>query len=619
MRKSLTIFVAAFAATISYSTLAFAAQSAGQILDAYKLAAGGSAWDNKVTMSSEFTLAAYGLTGTGHNIVDLKNGRSETDYQMGPAGGANGFDGTTPWDKDMSGTVTLQQGGDAQVLAINDAYRTSGKWWQPDRGGAEIAYDGEKTEGGATFEVLTVTPKGGKPFDAWFDAKTHLLAKTVEKQGSQTVVTTMSDYRPVDGVLVYYKLVTDTGVGEKYLQTVTVTKAEFLGPQPDETYAPPKVTVADFSIAGGAARTEIPIRLVNNHIYGQAKVNGKGPFTFIFDTGGNNVVTPPLAKELGLKIEGNLPTTGAGEGVMEGGFTHIDQLDVGGASLKSQLFVVFPLDTLANIEGVPLPGMVGYEVFRRFVTRVDYGAHILTLIDPKRFDPKDAGTPVKFTFNGHVPEVTGTFEGLPAKFDIDTGARSELTLTKPFAEKNGLRASHPRGVDAVDGWGVGGPSTGYVTRGKAMTLGSVAVDNIVVTMANQTKGAFSGSDYSGNVGGGILKRFVVTFDYGNQTMYLKPLLGPVADTGAFDRAGMWINVAEGGFEIVSITKGGPAEAAGLKAGDVVTEVDGKPAVGIRLYDLRQRLRNERPGTVVTFTVKEGSAVKSVKVTLRDQI
>jgi len=614
-----TFFVAAFAATISYSALAFAAPSAGEILDAYKAATGGSAWDGKVTMSGEAAIAGYGLTGTAHTVADLKNGRSESDYTMGPAGGANGFDGTTPWQKDMSGTVTLQQGGDAQVLAVNDAYRTSGKWWRADRGGAEIVGAGEKTEGGATYDVLTVTPKGGKPFDAWFDAKTHLLAKTVEKQGPQTVTTTMSDYRSVDGVLLPFKQVVDAGQGEKYLQTVTVTKVTFLGPQPDSTYAPPKVTVADFSIAGGAAETTIPIQVINNHLYGASKVNGKGPYVFIFDTGGHNIVTPPLAKELGLKVEGTLPGTGAGEGVMEGGFAHIDQLEVGDAALKNQLFVVFPLDSLGNIEGVPLPGMVGYEVYRRFVTRIDYGARTVTLIDPKRFDPREAGTPVKFNFNDHIPEVMGTFEGLPAKFDIDTGARSELTLTKPFAEKNGLRVSHPKGVDAVDGWGVGGPSLGYVTRGKAMSLGPITIENVVTSLATQDKGAFSGSDYSGNVGGGILKRFVVTFDYNNQLMYLKPLPGPVADTGTFDRCGMWINLTDGGFKIVDVTKGGPAEAAGLKKDGVITQVDGKPAADIHLYDLRQRLRNDAAGTVVTFTVRDGAATKEVKVTLRDLI
>ncbi|HEY0282310.1 MAG TPA: hypothetical protein VGC27_06785, partial [Rhizomicrobium sp.] len=264
-RAYTAILVAAFVATISYSSPAFAASSAGQILDAYKAATGGSAWDNKVTMSGEITISGYGLTGVGHIIADLRNGRTMTDYMMGPAGGANGFDGATPWQKDMSGTVTLQQGGDALMLAVNDAYRTAGKWWQPDRGGAEIVGAGEKTEGGATYEVLTITPKGGKPFDAWFDAKTHLLAKTVEKQGSQTVTVTLSDYRRTDGVLLPYKQVTDAGVGEKYLRTITVTSVAFLGPQPDSAYAPPKVTITDFSIAGGAAQTKFPIQLINNH------------------------------------------------------------------------------------------------------------------------------------------------------------------------------------------------------------------------------------------------------------------------------------------------------------------------------------------------------------------
>ncbi|MGA7673445.1 MAG: aspartyl protease family protein [Rhizomicrobium sp.] len=608
------LFFAALAGAFA-STPAMAAPSAGEILDAYKTATGGSAWDDKVTLSADFTYAGQGMTGSGHAFTDLRNGRSESDFQIGPASGANGFDGTNPWQKDMSGTVTLQQGGDALALAVNNSYRISGKWWKPDRGGADIVNRGRKNNAGTEYDVLTITPKGGTPFDVWFDAETHFLVRMIEKQGPATIIATMSDYRSVDGVMLPTKIVQDAGNGPKYLRTMTLTKAKFLGPQPDSIYAPPKVSVTDFSIAGDAAQTTFAFRLINNHIYGKAKVDGKGPFLFAFDTGGHNIVTPPIAMELGLKIEGNLPTAGAGEG----GFTHIDRLEIGNAVVKDQLFIVFPLDKLSDIEGIPLPGMVGYEIFRRFITRIDYGAKTITLIDPKHFDPKDAGTPIHFTFNDQIPEVMGTFEGLPAKFDIDTGARSELTLTKPFAEKNGLRASHPHGVDAVDGWGVGGPSTGYVTRGKTMTLGSVPIDNVIATLATQSKGAFAGNDYSGNVGGGILKRFIVTFDYGNQTMYLKPLLSPVTDTGAFDRAGMWINQSTHGFKIADVTRHSPAEEAGLKTNDTITAVDGASAIDIPLYDLRERLRNDQPGTVVTFTIKRGAKSKTVKVTLRDLI
>ena len=102
-------------------------------------------------------------------------------------------------------------------------------------------------------------------------------------------------------------------------------------------------------------------------------------------------------------------------------------------------------------------------------------------------------------------------------------------------------------------------------------------------------------------------------------MYLKPLSVPVTDTGTYDRAGLWMNMDDAGFKIVDVTKGGPAEAAGLKVGDIITKIDGSPAVNTHLYDLRQRLRNDAPGTVVEFAVKRGDKTETCKVTLRDLI
>jgi S1-C subfamily serine protease len=64
---------------------------------------------------------------------------------------------------------------------------------------------------------------------------------------------------------------------------------------------------------------------------------------------------------------------------------------------------------------------------------------------------------------------------------------------------------------------------------------------------------------------------------------------------------------------------GPAGLAGFRIGDVVTEVDGKPATAIHVYDLRDRLSHDAPGTVVQFTVRRDGKVHAVAVTLRDQI
>jgi C-terminal processing protease CtpA/Prc len=99
-------------------------------------------------------------------------------------------------------------------------------------------------------------------------------------------------------------------------------------------------------------------------------------------------------------------------------------------------------------------------------------------------------------------------------------------------------------------------------------------------------------------------------------MYLKSIAGRVDDLDTFDRSGMWINRDTEGFKIVDITAKSPAADAGLANGDIVTAVDGKAASGLALPDIRKRLRNDKPGTVVTLAVKGKG---NVKVTLRDLI
>ena len=616
--RSLLVTAIGAAVAALFSIPAHAATDPAAVLRANQAASGGAHWSGKAVLKQESALAGQGLTGSDVSVTDLVDGRSVDHAVLGPATQANGYDGHEAWEQDSSGAVNIESGGDALPLAINNAYRNANLWWRPDFAGAQVVAGESKTEDGARYDVLTITPKGGLAFEAWFDASTHLLSRTIEKQGSTLVTTNLSDYRDVDDVKLPFKAVVDTGNGEKYLQTVSVTHAAFEPAQDASTYAAPKVTVTDFSLPSGATQTSFPFQLRNNHIYADVAVNGHGPMLFIFDTGGHDILERATAQALNVKVEGTMPGTGVGDKAQDFGLVKVDSLKVGDATFTNQVFGA--MDFIPHeVEGVPMQGMVGFEVFKRFVTRIDYGRHVITLIEPKSFDPADAGTPVKFDFNGELPQVAGTFEGIPAKFDIDTGARDEITLTSPFVQANGLRAKHPVGVEAVDGWGVGGPARAYVTRGTELTLGALKVPGVVTAMSTQSKGAFSAASYSGNVGGGILKRFVVTFDYGHQVMYLKPLPSPVVDVGGFDRSGMWINGAPDGFQVMDVTATGPAKAAGLQTGDVITAVDGVPAASIPIYDMRARFRNDAPGTSVTFEVRRGSDKRSLRVALRDQI
>ena len=608
-----------FITAVALTALAGSVYAApADILAANKTAMGGSAWDSKRSTVMHYAYSGQGLTGTITSRNDLSTGYWTDDAAIGPATQANGFDGEHAWAKDPSGTVTLQDGGEQRQLAVNDGYRRANLWWRSDRGGAEIVDDGQKTDGGATYDVLTVTPKDGKNFDAWFDAKTHLLARFVEKQGTDVYTTSLSDYTMMSGVEVARRTFVTTGEA-KYDQTLTLTDAGFGAALPQSAYGPPKVTVADFSIASGAKETTFPFRLINNHIYADVSVDGKGPYQFIFDTGGLNFVTPTLASTLGLKSEGQLQGGGAGAAHMDFGLTKVSALQLGAAEVKNQVFVVAPVESMAKIEGVGMPGMVGYETFRRFVTRIDYGRGTITLIMPNAFDPKDAGGAIPINFNGNTIEATALYDGISGNFTIDTGSRASLTLNSPFVAAHHLNKGG-KSLDGVTGWGVGGPTRSIALRGDTLALGPMTVAGPVVELSTDTKGGFAEASLAGNIGAGILKRYIVTLDYEHRIMYLKPVTKPVADLDTFDRAGMWFNLGtNGGFEVVDVTKGTPAAESGIRAGDEIVAVDGKSASSLKLYEVRQMLRDAPAGTKVVLAVKRGDQTSDVTVTLRDLI
>jgi Aspartyl protease/PDZ domain len=570
------------------------------------------------TLVLDYNYSGSGLTGTGQSVIDLHSGAFVEGDQADIVTEAHGYDGKTPWMRDTSGANTPQEGGDRIPLAVNEAYRQANLWWRPDFGGATITYIGRTTVDGQTLDQLGVTPKGGRAFEAWFDTTTHLLAQIHEDRQFFHTRALFEDYRPESALTLAHKITLDNGVGEGGYEHFGLVNVA-LGPaRPLATYSRPTAAPTGARIEDGAASVSIPFRLLNNHIYASVAVNGKGPYTFIVDTGGHCLISPELVAELGLKIVGAAPMSGAGEKTATTGFTHVDDIALGSLHMRDQLGFAAPIYD-PSIEGIRVDGMVGFEMFRRMAVRIDYGRHVMTLTDPTRFDPKDAGTAIPFVFYDHLPSVRGFMDDLPARFDIDTGSRAEVDITGPFVAAHDLRSRFSKGVSAVTGWGVGGPSRSYVVRLPSLTLGTVRVDNPVAGLSQDKHGSISDPNYEGNVGSGFLKRFVVTFDYAHQEMYLKPVEPPQADVGRFDRAGMWINSKTDGYLVTDVSAAGPAARAGIQAGDLITRLDGATPRFDELSQARALLRSRPAGTSVEIELKRGTDVKHVTLVLEDQI
>ncbi|MGH8274125.1 MAG: aspartyl protease family protein [Gammaproteobacteria bacterium] len=592
-----------------------ASPTAAQILAQSKAASGGDAWNRIHSMQTTATIEAGGLSGTANELDDLTTGRSVSHFALGPLKGAQGFNGKLGWSKSPGGSVAPDDSPAAKKRDATAAYQTAQAWWFPKRWPGKIESLGTRKDNQTTFQVLRITPRGGNPFELWINADTHLIARTVDSSGVLPQTTYLSDYRTVHGVKMAFHARQSNGK-KQYDTVIQLKKVTVNVPVDAQDFARPQQKLNDFSIAGGKQKTTIPFKLINNHIYIKVGVNDH-PLQLMLDTGGANVLTPQAAKRADIKSKGALEGGGVGNKSVNTGIGQVKQLTLDGkATLSNQPFSVMAMPGYSNVEGTEFDGLTGPPVFRRFVVRIDYAAQTLTLIQPKAFKPTDAGTAVPFTFiGGRIPEIKGSIDGLPGEFEIDTGSRAALSVFAPFAKKHDLASRYGATPPTVDGWGVGGSAKSRIARGGTLMIGSVAVHNPIVEISTATKGAFADKSIAGNIGGAILKRFTVTFDYAKQIMYLKPNKNYGMPMN-YDRAGMWFNGKDGNFEVKSVLSGGPADKAGLKVGDVITAVNGKPASKLDLSTFREELRNGRPGSQIKLAIGEGAHAHTTTLVLR---
>ena len=375
----------------------------------------------------------------------------------------------------------------------------------------------------------------------------------------------------------------------------------------------------DFTIARGQTSTSLPFELIDNRIFIDVRLNNRGPYRFIFDTGGVAIVRPEVARELGLQIEGVTSGSGVGEKTVERGSTKIANVDVGDIHLTDQDFGVISFaDDKAVFGAHRLDGIIGFPIFQRLVVRIDYKKKLLTFTQPASFAYKGKGTLVPFELDRHLPQVKGELDGVAGTFVIDTGARSSLILLGPFVEANELRAKYHATLEGVTGWGIGGPVRSQLARARTLKLGAVSVHDVIARLSLQKSGALTDSSKAGLVGYDVLKQFTLIFDYSRRQLFFEKN-SDYGGRDAYDRTGMWFGLAGDHYEIIDVIAGGPAAAAGLKAGDQIIAINGRPTARLDLPATRIKFRDDPPQTRVRLTVEANGARREVTLILRDLV
>lgn len=621
--------VISLVAQIGLSATVLAAQGSvtvEQVLERMAAAIGGRERLAKIeSMNTRFALAVAGLQGSGETLVTA-DGRTRSTYDIGGIDGAlTVYDGKTAWKRDLNGKV--RQHSEPELEGdVTQAYSSTFSYLLPGRLPGRAVLVGE--DAGKTHYVVRLEPAGGIPVTLYVDKSTYLIDRSEQLADDRTSTTTYSDWREVDGVKFPFRMLQHAGdaANTKYDVTITVSAIELNVPVEDTAFAKPAEGAADFTFAKGSSATGIPIEMTANHIFLQVRINGSRPLWFLFDTGAEaTVIAKSTLEELGLDSAGTVEARGNGEGSLDASFVKGVTLGVDGAEVKDQTVYAIPLEGIEPFEGRKIEGIVGYDFTSRFVVEIDYAAKRMNLFDPKTYAYKGAGQRLPIKLVGNVPFVEATIldPGKPALsglFLVDTGSRSSLSINAPFVQAHDwLRELADRSIAAPYGLGIGGETKATVGRVGAIRLGTYELEKPVTGFSFDKQGAKASSDTAGAIGGEILKRFDVVFDYSRAEMILTPN-ADFAKPNEYDMLGVLLRLdapEPTGFYVQRVVEGSAAATAGLAPGDVIVAVDGKPASTYTLESIHDLFRQD--GRTMTLGIRRGESTMDVKVRLKKMV
>jgi hypothetical protein len=386
-----------------------------------------------------------------------------------------------------------------------------------------------------------------------------------------------------------------------------------------------------FSLADGRTKVQIPIEVHNNLIVVPVVLNGALPLKFILDTGVRTTILTQktFTDILNLTYARKYTISGpGGEKLIEAYVTNNVSLELPGVLGRGHAMLVLEEDylELRNYLGVDVHGILGYELFSRFIIEINYEKKIMTLMLPERFRKKRKYHTIPIRIEDTKPYVTtpvvlsdGT--QLTAKLLVDSGASHGLMLD-PASDD---RIDFPKlVVSSVIGRGLGGEITGKVGRIKTLHLGPYKVENMIANFPDPNSYFDSlklgSTTRNGTIGGETLSRFTVVFNFSREEMLIKK--NHAFKKGFhYNLSGMTVK-AKGSrlnvFEVTGVRQQSTADKAGLKEGDLIVSINGQMTRNIDLNIINAML-NHRPGKKINLNVdRKGERIR-VDFRLEDQI
>lgn len=412
-----------------------------------------------------------------------------------------------------------------------------------------------------------------------------------------------------------------------------------------------------FIIQNKKQSDKISFKLINNLIVVPVEINGVS-LSFLLDTG----VTKPLifnflnvSDTLRLYNTEKIFIRGLGEGdTVEALKSKDNVFKIGDAiKLNQDLYAINDSSlSFAPRLGIPIHGIIGYDLFKDFVVEINYSKSFIRIVNPEKYKDKTCKKCEKLNleFYRNKPYINARIKvdnnKIPIKLLIDSGGSDALWLFED--DSLGIKSRDKYFYDFL-GHGLSGSVYGKRSKIESFYLKSFELKNVNVAYpdSSYTLHARKVKSRNGSLSGNILKRFNLIIDYKKSTITFKKNSN-FKNKFSYNKSGIELahdgvrlvkeidnkinssmtNSAEPSnstkividtqykislkpaYTIVELRTNSPAQKAGLKIGDIILSVNEKQAFNYSLQQLMHffyaeagktiKLKVDRNGVFLTF-------------------
>ncbi|HYG17815.1 MAG TPA: aspartyl protease family protein [Ohtaekwangia sp.] len=386
-----------------------------------------------------------------------------------------------------------------------------------------------------------------------------------------------------------------------------------------------------FSLAEGQKSVQIPIEVYNNLIVIPVVLNDALPLKFIIDTGVRTAILTQKTFTDILNLPYSRKYTIAGPGgvkLIDAYITTNVSLELPGVTGRGHAMLVLGEDylELRNYLGTDVHGILGYELFSRFIVEVNYEKKLLILKSPATFKKRRKFRTLPMTIEDTKPYVVlpitlrnGTT--LNAKFLMDSGA-SHGVMLDPGSDS--LITVPKDVVSSIIGRGLGGEIIGKVGRVEALDLADYHLEDVIVNFPDPNSYMdtlkMSSVFRNGSIGGEILSRFTVIFNFPKEEVYLKKN-SAFKKNFHYNLSGITVK-AKGSqlnvFEIREVREKSASAMEGLLPGDIILSINGLETKHLSL-NIITGLLNSKPGKRIRIDVERNGQRLKKEFRLTDAI